>query len=462
VVYHSKFNDNERAEVWQKVLKNECKVVLGARSAVFLPFVNLGLIIVDEEHEASYKQYDPSPRYNARDTAIVLAGMHKAHILLGSATPSIETYFNATTGKYGLVKLLKRYGGVQMPKIEVASIADETQKKLIKENFTTLLLTEMEQALAKKEQVILFQNRRGYVPILICKTCGNTPKCINCDVSLTYHKTSNKMHCHYCGYQEDNIVKCLACGSTHIEQKGYGTEKIEDDIKILLPNFNVGRMDYDTTRNKNGHQHILSTFEEGKIDILVGTQMVAKGLDFGNVSTIGIINADTMLKFPDFRAYERTYQMLAQVAGRAGRRDKQGKVIIQAYDVKNRIIQQVVDNDFDGMFSDELAERKQFAYPPYTRIIQIDVKHKDFLKLQAIADYFAIELRKILGDKVLGPQIPLVGRIRTYYIQTIMIKVDKQTQSIVKVKELLKIKLAAFYENKLNKGGFLSVDVDPY
>jgi primosomal protein N' (replication factor Y) (superfamily II helicase) len=462
VVYHSKFNDNERAEVWQKVLKNECKVVLGARSAVFLPFVNLGLIIVDEEHEASYKQYDPSPRYNARDTAIVLAGMHKAHILLGSATPSIETYFNATTGKYGLVKLLKRYGGVQMPKIEVASIADETQKKLIKENFTTLLLTEMEQALAKKEQVILFQNRRGYVPILICKTCGNTPKCINCDVSLTYHKTSNKMHCHYCGYQEDNIVKCLACGSTHIEQKGYGTEKIEDDIKILLPNFNVGRMDYDTTRNKNGHQHILSTFEEGKIDILVGTQMVAKGLDFGNVSTIGIINADTMLKFPDFRAYERTYQMLAQVAGRAGRRDKLGKVIIQAYDVKNRIIQQVVDNDFDGMFTDELAERKQFAYPPYTRIIQIDVKHKDFLKLQAIADYFAIELRKVLGDKVLGPQIPLVGRIRTYYIQTIMIKVDKQTQSIVKVKELLKIKLAAFYENKLNKGGFLSVDVDPY
>jgi len=462
VVYHSKFNDNERAEVWQKVLKNECKVVLGARSAIFLPFVNLGLIVVDEEHEASYKQYDPAPRYNARDTAIVLAGMYKAHILLGSATPSIETYFNAQTGKYGLVKLLNRYGGVQMPKIEVASIADETKKKLIKENFTTLLLAEIEQALAKKEQVILFQNRRGYVPILICKTCGNTPKCINCDVSLTYHKTSNKMHCHYCGYQEDNIVKCLACGSTHIEQKGYGTEKIEDDIKVLLPNFNVGRMDYDTTRNKNGHQHILSTFEEGKIDILVGTQMVAKGLDFGNVSTIGIINADAMLKFPDFRAYERTFQMLAQVAGRAGRRDKQGKVIIQAYDVKNRIIQQVVNNNYDGMFIDELAERKQFNYPPYTRIIQIDVKHKDFLKLQTIAEYFAIELRKVLGEKVLGPQIPLVGRIRTYYIQTIMIKVDRQTQSIVKVKELLKLKIDAFYENKLNKGSFLSVDVDPY
>ncbi len=462
VVYHSKFNDNERAEVWQKVLKNECKIVLGARSAIFLPFVNLGLIIVDEEHEASYKQYDPAPRYNARDTAIVLAGMHKAHILLGSATPSIETYFNAQTGKYGLVKLLKRYGGVQMPKIEVASIAEETTKKLIKENFTTILITQIEQALAKKEQVILFQNRRGYVPILICKTCGNTPKCINCDVSLTYHKSSNKMHCHYCGYQEDNIVKCLACGSTHIEQKGYGTEKIEDDIKVLLPNFNVGRMDYDTTRNKNGHQHILSTFEDGKIDILVGTQMVAKGLDFGNVTTIGIINADSMLKFPDFRAYERTFQMLSQVAGRAGRRDTQGKVIIQAYDVKNRIINQVVENDFVGMFTDELAERKQFNYPPYTRIIKIDVKHKDFLKLQAIADYFAIELRKVLGNKVLGPQIPLVGRIRTYYIQTIMIKVDRETQSIVKVKELLKVKFAGFYENKLNKGSFLNIDVDPY
>ncbi len=462
VVYHSKFNDNERAEVWQKVLKNECKIVLGARSAIFLPFVNLGLIIVDEEHEASYKQYDPAPRYNARDTAIVLAGMHKAHILLGSATPSIETYFNAQTGKYGLVKLLKRYGGVQMPKIEVASIAEETTKKLIKENFTTILLTHIEQALAKKEQVILFQNRRGYVPILICKTCGNTPKCINCDVSLTYHKSSNKMHCHYCGYQEDNIIKCLACGSNHIEQKGYGTEKIEDDINVLLPNFNVGRMDYDTTRNKNGHQHILSNFEDGKIDILVGTQMVAKGLDFGNVTTIGIINADSMLKFPDFRAYERTFQMLSQVAGRAGRRDTQGKVIIQAYDVKNRIINQVVENDFNGMFTDELAERKQFNYPPYTRIIKIDVKHKDFLKLQAIADYFAIELRKVLGDKVLGPQIPLVGRIRTYYIQTIMIKVDRETQSIVKVKELLKVKFAAFYENKLNKGSFLNIDVDPY
>ena len=462
VVYHSKFNDNERAEAWQKVLNNECKLILGARSSVFLPFVDLGLIIVDEEHEASYKQYDPAPRYNARDTAIVLAGMHKADILLGSATPSLETYFNAKTGKYGLVKLMQRYGGVQMPEIKVASIAEETQKKLIRENFTTLLLAEMEDALNKKEQVILFQNRRGYVPILICKTCGNTPKCINCDVSLTYHKSSHKMHCHYCGYTEDNIVKCLACGSTHIEQKGFGTEKIEDDIKVLLPNFNVGRMDYDTTRNKNGHENILSNFEEGGIDILVGTQMVAKGLDFGNVSTIGIINADSMLKFPDFRAYERTFQMLSQVAGRAGRRDKQGKVIIQAYDINNRILQQVVQNDFEGMFTDELAERKQFNYPPYFRIIQIDVKHKDFFKLQSISDYFAVELKKVLGDKVLGPQIPLIGRIRTYYIQTIMIKVDRQTQSIVKVKELLKVKINAFYENKLNKGSFLQVDVDPY
>ncbi len=461
-VYHSRFNDNERAEVWQKVLSGEFKIILGARSAVFLPFKNLSLIIVDEEHEASYKQYDPAPRYNARDTAIILGSLHQAKVLLGSATPSIETYNHAKEGKYGFVELLKRFGGVKLPAIEVVSIAEQNKKKLIQENFSDVLLKEINTALELKEQVILFQNRRGYVPVLICKTCGNTPKCINCDVSLTYHKSSGKMHCHYCGYREEHIVSCPACGSNHLEQKGFGTEKIEDDLKILVPDTKIGRMDYDTTRNKFGHQHLLNDFEEGRINILVGTQMVAKGLDFGNVTLIGIINADSMLKFPDFRAFERSFQMLSQVAGRAGRRDKQGKVIIQTYDAAHRIIKNVVDNDYKTMFTEELKERKIFKYPPFYRLIQIDVKHKDAAKLHNIANNFAATLKNTLKDKVLGPQVPLVGRIRNYYIQSIIIKIDRQNQSVPKIKEFLKEKINEFNLNKQNAGGILQVDVDPY
>ena len=462
IVYHSKFNDNERAEIWQKVLNNEVKIVLGARSSIFLPFFNLGLIIVDEEHEASFKQYDPAPRYNARDLAIVLGHLAKAKVLLGSATPALETYFNALSHKYGLVKLLSRYGGVKLPAIEVVSITEERSRKLIKENFTSVLLTQIAQTLANKEQVILFQNRRGYVPVLICKTCGNTPKCINCDVSLTYHKASGKLHCHYCGYKEDIITECHACGSKHIEYKGLGTEKVEDDLKVLLPDVRIARMDYDTTRNKNAHQNILNDFEERKIDVLVGTQMVAKGLDFDNITLIGIVNADNMIQFPDFRAFERSFQMLSQVAGRAGRRSKQGKVIIQTYDIKHRIIKQVVDNDYEGMFREEMIERKQFKYPPFYKLIQIDIKHKDLGKLLVIAENFAKDLRLQLGEMILGPQSPLVGRIRNYYIQSIIIKMDWKNQSVVKIKTLFKDKVSLFEVDKANKGAFLIIDVDPY
>jgi primosomal protein N' (replication factor Y) len=427
-----------------------------------LPFKDLGFVIVDEEHEASYKQYDPAPRYHARDAAIVLGSINKAKVLLGSATPSIESYFNALNQKFGLVKLTERYSGVKLPEIEVVSISEQRSRKIIKENFTTVLLEKIEGAIAVKEQVILFQNRRGYVPVLICKTCGNSPKCINCDVSLTYHKASGKLHCHYCGYREDNISECPACGSKHIEYKGLGTEKIEEDLQIILPDLKIGRLDYDTTRNKNAHQHIITDFEEKKLDVLVGTQMVAKGLDFDNVTVIGIINADSMLQYPDFRAYERSFQMLSQVAGRAGRREKQGKVIIQTYDTKHRIIKQLVDNDYDGMYWDEIKERKTFKYPPFFRIIHIDIKHKDFNNTQYIAQEFGKSLKKNLGDLVVGPQVPLIGRIRNYYIQTIIVKIDLQNQSIPKIKEYIRGEINKFESDKTNKGAYLVINVDPY
>lgn len=462
IVYHSKFNDNERAEIWQKVLNKEVKIVLGARSSVFLPFADLGFVIIDEEHEASFKQFEPAPRYHARDAAIVLANIANAKVLLGSATPSLETYFNALNNKYGLVKLTARYGGVKMPEIEVVSIAEERNRKLIKENFTSILLENINQTLALKEQVILFQNRRGYVPILICKTCGNTPKCINCDVSLTYHKASGKLHCHYCGYKEDNITECPACASKHIEYKGLGTEKIEDDLKVILPTVNIARMDYDTTRNKNAHQIILNGFEERKIDILVGTQMVAKGLDFENITLIGIINADSIIQFPDFRAYERSFQLLSQVAGRAGRRKKQGKVIIQTYDTKHRVIQQLVNNDYEGMYREEMIERAQFKYPPFFKIIQINIKHKDLGVLLGISENFAKLLRHHLGDMVLGPHSPLISRVRNYYIQTVTIKIDWKSQSLVKIKNLLREQVSIFEADKASKGAFVVIDVDPY
>ncbi len=461
-IYHSRFNDNERAEVWQKVLKGEYKMILGARSSIFLPFKELGLVIVDEEHESSYKQYDPAPRYHARDSAIYLAHLHKAKILLGSATPSLESYYNAKIKKYGLVTLKGRYGGVKSPLIEVVSIAEETKRKTMKSHFTSVLMNEIKEALSRKEQVILFQNRRGYTPFLLCTTCGFTPKCINCDVSLTFHKSSAKLHCHYCGYKQDVLTACPACGSTRIEQKGFGTEKIEDELQRLFEDAKIARMDLDSTRTRNSFQVLLNDFEEGKIDILVGTQMVAKGLDFGNVTTIGIISADSMLNYPDFRAFERSFQMLAQVSGRAGRRAKQGKVIIQAYDTSHRIISQVIRNDYEEMFNTEILERRNFHYPPLYRLIQLDVKHKDLSKLVIIAVSLGKLLRSQFGERILGPEAPMISRIRNYYIQTILIKVEKEGVSVHKIKEALQQILINFDTIPANKGVYMHIDVDPY
>ncbi|HEY4195496.1 MAG TPA: primosomal protein N' [Mucilaginibacter sp.] len=461
-VYHSRFNDNERVEVWQKVLNHEYKVVLGARSSVFLPFNNLGLIIVDEEHETSYKQFDPAPRYNARDAAIYLANMYQGKVLLGSATPSFETYYNARQHKYGLVELAERFGGVELPKTEVVSIVAETKNKTMQSHFTGVLMEDMKKAIANKEQVILFQNRRGYAPLLMCKVCAYTPKCINCDVSLTYHKSSGKLHCHYCGYKEDAPSICPACGSTHLEYKGFGTEKVEDELSMLLPDARITRMDLDTTRSKNSLQNILNDLEEKKIDILVGTQMVAKGLDFSDVTVIGIINADSLLKYPDYRANERSFQMLAQVSGRAGRRGKQGKVVIQTYDPNHRVIKQVIENDYQDLYITEMAERKSFKYPPFYRIINLDIKHKNPDILYNQAEYLATELRKNFGDRVIGPEVPLVSRIRNYYIKSIMLKFEKDGVSINRVKAVIRDIITQFQTTKLSKGSVIQPDVDPY
>ncbi|TCD01068.1 replication restart helicase PriA [Pedobacter psychroterrae] len=460
-VYHSKFNNNERVEIWNKVLNGKYRVVLGARSAVFLPFKELKLIVVDEEHESSYKQQEPAPRYQARDAAIYLGHLHGAKVVLGSATPAIESYYNAASGKYGLVTIMERYGGVELPVQEVISIAEETKRKKMVSYFSSKLVDEIANTLENKEQVILFQNRRGYATILICATCGYAPKCVNCDVSLTYHKTSGKLHCHYCGYHQSSINICPACGSVHIEQKGFGTERVEEELSLIFPEAKIARLDVDSTRTKNGLQQIISDFQDKKTNILIGTQMVAKGLDFDNVTLIGVINADTLLNYPDFRAFERSYQLLAQVAGRAGRRDKQGRVIIQAYDDNHRIIGQVIENKYLEMYQEELAERKQFNYPPFTRLIFVNIKHKDADLLNVASVKFANVLKGQLGGRVLGPEQPLVSRIRNYYIKQVIIKCDKST-SIQKVKSILKDTVLQFQSEKEFRSLNIQIDVDPY
>lgn len=461
-VYHSKFNDNERAEVWHKVLKNEFRVIIGARSSVFLPFQNLGLIIVDEEHESSYKQFDPAPRYHARDTAIYLAYLHRAKVLLGSATPSVESYYNAKAGKYGLVELLKRYGEAQLPEIEIIDIPKESRKNKMHSYFSETLLNGIQEAVSRKEQVILFQNRRGHTPFVQCNTCGYVAKCVNCDVSLTYHKTSHLLHCHYCGHSEAPINVCPACGMPHMESKGFGTEKVEEELEILMPDLRIGRLDLDSTRGKYGFDKIITAFDEHEYDVLIGTQMVAKGLDFGRVSLIGIINADTIINFPDFRAYERSFSLFSQVAGRAGRRDAIGKVIIQTYTPNHRVIEQVVQHDYQGMFMKEVTERKNFHYPPFYRLIRLDVKHPDQQQTLDSAQKLAGLLRGQMGNRVLGPEPPLVSRVRNNYIQTITLKIERSSVSIVKVKELIRTAILSFELDKLNAGVRIQLDVDPY
>lgn len=461
-VYHSRFSDNERAEVWHKILKGDFQVVVGARSAIFLPFSNLGLIVVDEEHEVSYKQYDPAPRYNARDAAVYLAHLYGAKVLLGSATPSVESFYNAKSGKYGLARLDKRFGDSVLPAIEIVNVKEEAATGRMMTYFSAQLLEQISQTIERKEQVILFQNRRGHTPLLQCQTCGHVTKCIHCDVSMTFHKSSGKLHCHYCGFIEELLKLCPACGSAHIESKGYGTQRIEEELELLLPNARIGRLDLDSTRGKHGFERVLTAFDEHQYDILIGTQMVAKGLDFGKVSLIGIINADTMINYPDFRAFERAFSMFSQVGGRAGRRDALGKVLIQTYAPEHRVIKQVIDNDFEGMFMAEVTERKNYAYPPFYRLIRIEIRHKDQQVSADSAMRLALLLRQQLGSRVLGPEVPLVGRVRTYYIHAILLKIERAGVSIGKVKDAVKQLIHLFSANKENKGVRIQIDVDPY
>lgn len=444
-VFHSKYNNNERIEVWNQVLVNseKAQVVIGARSSLFLPFYNLGFIIVDEEHEQTFKQVDPAPRYHARDAAIVLAHSHKAKVLLGSATPSIETYFNAKSDKFGLVEISERFGNVMMPNIELVDLKDKYFRKKMTGHFSDVLIEEINIALSLGEQVILFQNRRGYSPVIECMTCGHVPQCQQCDVSLTYHKHKNQLRCHYCGYTMAKPTHCHSCSSVDLTTKGFGTEQIEQELVSIFPNSKIGRMDQDTTRGKFGFEKIIDSFKNREMDILVGTQMLAKGLDFDNVSLVGIMNADNMLYHPDFRAFERSFQMMTQVAGRAGRSEKQGKVVIQTYNPNHNTIQQVTNNDYLGMYKEQLYDRQIYKYPPYFRIIKLTLKQRDFDKLKEGSMWLYQVMSQNLNMPVLGPEEPAISRIRNEYIRTIIIKIP-QNASIVSTKKTIQKMLNSF------------------
>ncbi|WP_407942459.1 primosomal protein N' [Mesoflavibacter sp. CH_XMU1404-2] len=462
-VFHSKYSAHERVEVYNNVLHNsaKAKIILGARSSIFLPFDNLGLIIVDEEHEQSFKQFDPAPRYHARDAAVVLASFFKAKILLGSATPSLESYHNAQENKYGLVEINRRYNNVQMPDIELVDLKDKHKKKRMKGHFSDRLIEEMTETLKEGHQVILFQNRRGYSPIVECTTCGHSPQCPNCDVSLTYHQYRKQLRCHYCGYGIAMQQKCMACGTPDLDAVGFGTEQIEAEVKELFPDFKVARMDLDTTRGKFGYEKIITALEQQEIDILVGTQMLTKGLDFRNVKLVGIMNADNMLNFPDFRAHERSFQLMLQVSGRAGRTEKRGKVLIQTYNPYHKILQQVSTNDYIGMFKEQLEERYNYKYPPFYRLIKITLKHRDYNKVNLAADWLAKALVQLFKNNVLGPEFPPVSRIRNQYHKNILIKIP-QGQHLGKTKEAIKRVETTFSAIADFKAVRLIMNVDNY
>ena len=461
LIYHSKFSDNERVDIWKKLLQNdEPCVVIGVRSSVFLPFKKLGLVIVDEEHETSYKQQDPAPRYNARDAATVLASMHGAKTLLGSATPSISTYYKAETGKFGLVKLDTRYEGVELPKVKIIDTKQSRKRKEMHGSFSSELIHDCNAAIDNDEQVIIFQNRRGFAPIVRCNECAWMPKCENCDVSLTYHKRINLLSCHYCGYTMPLPTTCPACGQPSIEVYGYGTERLEDDIEHYFPKAKIARMDLDTTRSKSSYEKIIDSFSHRQTQVLVGTQMVTKGLDFEGVSVVGIVNADTMINFPDFRSHERAFNMMEQVAGRAGRRQKQGTVCIQTSSPDNPVIKFVMNHDYEGFYRAELEERRRFNYPPFTRIVNIYIKHRDDNSLTEMSVRFSNMLRQVFGKRVLGPEAPSIARIQQLYIRQIVLKVE-ETASMPKVKQILRM----IYEQSLSdprmKSAIVYYDVDP-
>ena len=466
-VYHSRYSNNERVEIWNHVLNFDpaqelprSQIVLGARSALFLPYKNLGLIIVDEEHDQSYKQSDPAPRYQGRDSAIMLAEMHGAKTLLGSATPSLESYFNASQQRYGLVTLTERHGGIEMPEIIVADVKEAKRKKLMKSHFTQELLSDIHEALQKKEQVILFQNRRGFSNYLECKNCDWIPHCQNCTVTLTYHKKINALKCHYCGYFENVPSTCKRCGGYQLEVRGFGTEKIEEEIALFFPDARVARMDLDSTRTRTSYHKFITDFEDRKIDILVGTQMVTKGLDFDNVSTVGIINADQLLNYPDFRSFERSYQLMAQVSGRSGRKSKRGKVIIQTNEPGHWVIRRVVENDYDGFFKRDMMEREKFGYPPYSRLIEMKLRHKDDKALEDASMVFAEKLRANLGSMVYGPHVPFITRIRNLYYREILIKIDRKI-SPSEIKKIIFLNIKDFFADRSNQPVQIIPDVDP-
>ncbi len=466
-VYHSKFSDNQRVEVYQNLLndgvdksKPAYDVILGVRSSIFLPFKRLGLVIVDEEHENTFKQFSPAPRYHARDSAIVLAVMCEAKVLLGTATPSVESYYNAQTGKYGFAQLTKRYLDISLPRVEVVDTLRARKRKQMKSIFSETLLESIGRALDGGNQVILFQNRRGYSPFIECDECAWVPQCEHCAVSLTLHRQSNQLVCHYCGYAIQVLTACLACGSHRLSTKGFGTEKVEDELAIFFPHARIARMDMDTTRSRNSYERIIANFEQGEVDVLVGTQMITKGLDFDRVRLVGILNADNMLNFPDFRAFERSFQLMAQVSGRAGRKGEQGEVLIQTSNPEHPVVKQVVNNDFEGHFKSQLAERKEYHYPPFYRLIKLSLKHRDAKVLEIASEQLGRNLRSVFRNRVLGPEEPIVSRVQNFYIKDILIKLERNA-NLVKAKDLISDQIRLTMEYKPFRGLIVLPDVDP-
>ena len=462
VVYHSRISQSERLAAYKRLLFEDGPLLLlGARSAMLLPLPDLGLIVIDEEHDPSFKQQDPAPRYHARDSAIVLAHMANCPILLGSATPSGESYHNAQTGRYALSTLMKRFSGVHLPEMEVVDIRRETLWKTMKGHYSPKLVEEITETLAAGKKAILFQNRRGYSPVIQCESCGHTQECPNCDITLTYHKYAHKLTCHYCGHTENPLPACPKCGSTELKEKGFGTEKLEEELQTLLPHATVARLDFDSTRRKNAFNKIITRFGEGDIDVLIGTQMVTKGLDFDDVTLVGILSADSMLHYPDFRAQERAFQLMEQVAGRAGRREERGRVTIQTYRPDHRIIAAVVKHDYEQMIRQQLEERKVFHYPPCVRLIQLEIRHRDKQTVDAAASQFAAALIRQLQERVLGPEYPPVARMKNIYRKQILLKLEREL-SAQKVKEYIWQVHDALIQQKPFKGIRVVFDVDPY
>ena len=460
-IYHSKYSDSERVEIWKKQMScDPYDVILGARSAVFLPFQNLGLVIIDEEHETSFKQQDPSPRYHARSAAIVLAAMYGAKTLLGTATPSIETYHNAMTGKYGYVPLTQRHEGIELPEFRIVDIKDLQHRKMMTGPFSPMLLAEVRKAIEGGKQAILFQNRRGFAPMIECKQCGWVPHCQYCDVSLTLHRSTNQLTCHYCGFTYSVPTKCPNCEGTELRTRGFGTEKIEDAIRDIFPEAKVARMDLDTTKTRNAYERIINDFATGKTNILIGTQMISKGLDFANVSVVGILNADSMLNFPDFRAYEHAFMMMAQVGGRAGRKGKRGLVILQTKNPELPIVQQVVNNDYEGMYKGVTAERREYHYPPYYRLVYVYLKHKNDNTVASAATTLGFKLRIWFGERVLGPDKPSIAKVKSLNIRKIMIKLENGID-IQKVRQYLRKAHSDIMNDKRFKSLVIYYDVDP-